>query len=200
MNSIKSNIEIAQMDWEQVALLDGTAPCFFIEGPEFCGRAMSYPGHGNASFHYYVSLQDFIATTQSALARQVLAEIKSIQGGHHGNGLVVVSRDAVIQKMRDLFTRLKRGNRRVNMGSKRTVEYEVKEARQRLQAAAREYEAACLKAFPSGKIVSYRHGKQLRFARVIGHGGARENSQLQVQGAGANTYWIHAYRAIEELN
>lgn len=54
-----------QMDWEQVALLDGAAPCFFIEGPEFCGRAMSYAGHGNTAFHDYVSLEQFVASREA---------------------------------------------------------------------------------------------------------------------------------------
>lgn len=61
-----------QMDWVQVALMDGAAPCFFIEGPEFCGRAASYPGHGNVAFHDYVSLQDFVSTAQAELARRLI--------------------------------------------------------------------------------------------------------------------------------
>lgn len=48
-----------RMDWGQV-VLNGGPPCFHVEGPQFCGRAERWPGHGNAAFHAYVSLDGFL--------------------------------------------------------------------------------------------------------------------------------------------
>lgn len=48
-----------QMDWQQV-VLNGGPPCFHAEGPQFCGRAERWPGHGNPAFHDFVSLQRFL--------------------------------------------------------------------------------------------------------------------------------------------
>lgn len=52
-----------QIDWQQVAL-NGGPPCFFVEGPQYCGRAECWPGHGNEAFHDYVSLDDLLATVR----------------------------------------------------------------------------------------------------------------------------------------
>src|SRR5690348_7967596 len=48
-----------QMDWQQVAL-NGGPPCFHVEGPQFCGRAERWHGHGNPAFHDFVSLQQYV--------------------------------------------------------------------------------------------------------------------------------------------
>lgn len=66
MADTKSKAEVT-MDWQQV-ILNGGPPCFFIEGPQFCGRAERWQGHGNPAFHDYVSLQTFLATAQSTIA------------------------------------------------------------------------------------------------------------------------------------
>jgi hypothetical protein len=57
---------------------------------------------------------------------------------------------------------------------------------------------ATKEAFPIGQLVSYRHGEQLRFARVAGHSdwGA---PRVQVQGITGKTYWITVYRILEEV-
>ncbi len=59
---------LPQMDWQQV-VLNGGPPCFYVEGPQYCGRAQRWPGHGNEAFHDYVSLDDLLTT-----ARQVERE------------------------------------------------------------------------------------------------------------------------------
>jgi hypothetical protein len=56
-----SDGDAPQVDWRQV-VLNGGPPCFFVEKPQFCGRAKRWPGHGNEAFHNYVSLGDYVAT------------------------------------------------------------------------------------------------------------------------------------------
>ena len=47
-----------------------------------------------------------VATAQSDLARQVIESMSTMAGGNHGGGLIVVSREAAVERLRDLFTRL----------------------------------------------------------------------------------------------
>lgn len=58
----------------------------------------------------YAAIHDQIVlaldAAQSQLARDVLAEISTMPGGTHGGGLIVVARDAAVERLRDLFTRL----------------------------------------------------------------------------------------------
>src|SRR5688500_16782533 len=56
MNQPKGKTMKPQMDWGQV-VLNGGPPCFFVEGPQYCGRAESWPGHGNPAFHDFVPLE-----------------------------------------------------------------------------------------------------------------------------------------------
>jgi hypothetical protein len=98
------------MDWGQV-VANGGPPCFFVEGPQFCGRAERWQGHGNSAFHEYVSLQDFITAVQSSLAKQVLDEIVTYKGifalvqGVEG-GVIDVACNQIDQRLRNLFARL----------------------------------------------------------------------------------------------
>lgn len=63
-----------RMDWSQV-VANGGPPCFFVEGPQYCGRAERWQGHGNAAFHDYVSLEQLLATAVRAdLATSVPGE------------------------------------------------------------------------------------------------------------------------------
>jgi hypothetical protein len=57
---------------------------------------------------------------------------------------------------------------------------------------------ATKEAFPFDAAVSYRHGDQLRSARVVGHSdwGA---PRLEVRGTTGATYWIAVYRVLEEV-
>lgn len=57
--------DATQMDWQQV-VLNGGPPCFFVEGPQYCGRAERWTGHGNKAAHDYVSLHDLLATVRKA--------------------------------------------------------------------------------------------------------------------------------------
>lgn len=59
--------DAARMDWQQV-VLNGGPPCFFVEGPQYCGRAERWPGHGNNAFHGYVSLESLLATVRAEAA------------------------------------------------------------------------------------------------------------------------------------
>ncbi len=49
-------------DWTQV-ILNGGPPCFHLEKDEekFCLRAQRWAGHGNESFHKFVSLAELLA-------------------------------------------------------------------------------------------------------------------------------------------
>lgn len=55
MTQEKTEAMTPQMDWGQV-VLNGGPPCFFVEGPQYCGRAERWPGHGNPAFHQFVPL------------------------------------------------------------------------------------------------------------------------------------------------
>jgi len=55
------------MDLQQV-VLNGGPPCFYVEGPQFCGRAERWPGHGNAAFHDFVSLESTLNERDQLLA------------------------------------------------------------------------------------------------------------------------------------
>lgn len=46
------------------------------------------------------------STAESNLAREVLGAISTMAGGTHGGGLIVVSRDATVERLLKLFTRL----------------------------------------------------------------------------------------------
>src|ERR1051325_3808084 len=61
------------MDWEQVRL-NGGPPCFYVEGPQFCGRAERWGGHGNPAFHEYVSLSDLLTTARAEQAERNAAQ------------------------------------------------------------------------------------------------------------------------------
>ena len=58
------------MDWTQVAM-NGGPPCFFVEGPQFCGRAERWGGHGNPAFHNYVSLEDYVNSARASAEWQL---------------------------------------------------------------------------------------------------------------------------------
>jgi phage shock protein A len=51
-------------------------------------------------------VESALAAAESSLAKQVLDEISTMAGGTHGGGLVVVSRDAAVERLRELFARL----------------------------------------------------------------------------------------------
>lgn len=51
-------------------------------------------------------IESALASAQSSLAKQVLEEMSTMAGGNHGGGLIVVSRDAAVERLRDLFSRL----------------------------------------------------------------------------------------------
>lgn len=59
-----------QMDWQQVAL-NGGPPCFYVEGPQYCGRAERWPGHGNPAFHEFVSLEYVTAKPMCPVHRKI---------------------------------------------------------------------------------------------------------------------------------
>jgi hypothetical protein len=93
------------MDWEQVAL-NGGPPCFHVEDgtPErFCGRAKRWQGHGVATFHDYVSLEEFVASRRTgsvgadAAAVNAAREIAFALNRSHCTG------DPIHQVARDLL-------------------------------------------------------------------------------------------------
>jgi hypothetical protein len=53
-----------------------------------------------------LAIASMVDAAQSSLAKQVLDEISTMAGGTHGGGLVVVSRDAAVERLRELFARL----------------------------------------------------------------------------------------------
>jgi len=69
-------VAIPVMDWGQV-VANGGPPCFYAEGPQFCGRAERWAGHGNPAFHEYVSLGDYTHALreQNAKLRAALEKI-----------------------------------------------------------------------------------------------------------------------------
>jgi hypothetical protein len=55
----------ATMDWQQV-VLNGGPPCFHVEGPQYCGRAERWAGHGNPAGHNFVSLSALLTNTRAS--------------------------------------------------------------------------------------------------------------------------------------
>lgn len=70
MSQDKATAMTPQMDWRQVAL-NGGPPCFFVEGPQYCGRAERWPGHGNPAFHEFVSLEHVTAKPMCPVHRKI---------------------------------------------------------------------------------------------------------------------------------
>src|SRR5689334_16034514 len=68
--SNEATAENPQMDWQQVAL-NGGPPCFYVEGPQYCGRAERWPGHGNPAFHDFVSLEYVTAKPMCPVHRTI---------------------------------------------------------------------------------------------------------------------------------
>lgn len=66
-----------QMDWIQV-VLNGGPPCFYVDPGEperFCGRAERWQGHGVATFHDFVSLDDLLAAIRRGEREAVFTAI-----------------------------------------------------------------------------------------------------------------------------
>lgn len=76
---IDYSVLLSQMDWQQV-VLNGGPPCFFIEGPQFCGRTERWQGHGNSDFHDYVSLEQMVSFhVQAALTMPTTVEDERVK-------------------------------------------------------------------------------------------------------------------------
>jgi len=58
-----------------------------------------------------------------------------------------------------------------------------------------EYNEVCKAAFPVGTMVSYAHGDQLRFGRVVDVG---YGHRVKIEGV-ATAYWIETYKILDEL-
>jgi hypothetical protein len=70
MSNELATAEFPQMDWQQVAL-NGGPPCFYVEGPQYCGRAERWPGHGNPAFHDFVPLEYVTAKPMCPAHRKI---------------------------------------------------------------------------------------------------------------------------------
>lgn len=68
-----------QMDWGQVAA-NGGPPCFFVEGPQFCGRAELWQGHGNPAFHGFISLDCYVRLMCEKAALPAPPETEPLKG------------------------------------------------------------------------------------------------------------------------
>jgi hypothetical protein len=75
------------------------------------------------------------------------------------------------------------------------TQQKLKRLKERLDRMRDDYNELCKAAFPVGTPVSYLHGDQLRFGRVVDVG---YGHRIKIQGV-TTAYWIDAYRLIETL-
>lgn len=74
MNRLDQLMKAAKsMDWRQ-AILNGGAPCFFIEPDgRFCGRSALWSGHHQHSGHPFVTLDQVFESVAVEVRREMLS-------------------------------------------------------------------------------------------------------------------------------